>query len=217
MERNSECWYKTICEEPTCENCFTFKSMLWQFDHSGLPKSKYAPIKLDATTYNLEAYKQLANIRENIIDFVKSGKNLYMCSDNPGTGKTSWAIKMLHTWFHYTAETSIWNLRGMFVSVPKLLMQYKDFSNPLSKEYKQKLEEVDLLILDDIGVSGLTPSDYINLFVLIDARILADKSTIFTSNLTSVEDLASVVGERTASRIWYTSEIVKIEGGDMRG
>lgn len=190
---------------------------MWQFDHSGLPKAKYSPIKLDATTYNLPAYTRLSEIRGDIKSFVESGKNLYICSENPGTGKTSWAIKMLHTWFHHTAQANMWHLMGMFVSAPRLLMEYKDFSNPLSKEYKRQLEEVDLLILDDIGVSGLSAYDYTTLFVLIDSRALANKSTIFTSNKVSFESLANAIGERTASRVWHTSEIVKIEGGDMRG
>jgi DNA replication protein DnaC len=191
--------------------------MLWQFDNSGLPKAKYAPIKLDATTYNLEAYTRLNEIKNNIVDFVNDGNSLYICSANPGTGKTSWAIKMLQNYFHYKAETNIWNLKGMFVSVPELLMQYKDFTNPLSKEYKAKLNDVDLLVLDDIGISGLSAYDYNTLFVLVDKRMLAEKTTIFTSNKTSHKTLADTVGERIASRVWYTSEIVEIKGGDMRG
>lgn len=219
MAYNSNCWYQHVCKEPEehCENCFTYKAMLWQFDNSGLPKAKYAPISLDGTTDNREAYIRLNEIKTNIVDFVEHGKNLYICSANPGTGKTSWAIKMLQNYFHYKAETNIWNLKGMFVSVPKLLMQYKDFNNPLSKDYKNKLNEVDLLILDDIGISGLSAYDYNSLFVLTDTRMLAEKTTIFTSNKVSHKTLADAIGERTASRVWHTSEIVEIKGGDMRG
>ena len=105
----------------------------------------------------------------------------------------------------------------MFVSVPDLLLRLKDFDNPLSKEYKDNLRETDLLILDDIAVTGLSQYDYLQLFTLIDNRVLAGKSIIFTSNNVSVKDLEASIGERLASRVWRTSQIIELKGGDMRG
>ena len=93
----------------------------------------------------------------------------------------------------------------------------KDFEEPLSNEYKTNLKETDLLILDDIAVSGLSQYDYLQLFALIDSRVLAGKSTIFTSNNATFDDLKDAVGERIASRIWNNSVIVELRGGDMRG
>ena len=216
MDRNSNCWYIDTCDKE-CDGCTTYKYMLWQFDNSGLPKSKYKPISLIASDENLPVFQRLSAIRKDIVNFVDSGKNLYICSNNTGTGKTSWAIKMLHTYFHYTAQTNIWNLKGMFVSVPTLLLKLKDFDNPLSKEFKDRLNTVDLLILDDIALSGLQTYDYIQLFSLIDTRMLAEKSIIFTSNITSYDDLMDIVGSRIASRVWGNSEIIEIKGGDWRG
>lgn len=216
MERNSDCWYINVCNDD-CSNCVIYPQMKWQFDNSGLPKSKYKPIDLYASDEDYNAFVDLSDIRKNITDFVEQGKNLYLCSINPGTGKTSWAIKMLQTYFHYVAEGSIFNVRGMFVSVPEFLLKSKDFSNPLSNEYKENLRNCDLLILDDIAVTGLSQYDYLQLFTLVDNRMLAGKSIIFTSNNVSLKDLEASVGERLASRIWRTSKIVELKGGDMRG
>ena len=191
--------------------------MLWQFDNCGLPKAKYKPIKLMPQPSDRETFKRLAEIRKGIVSFVDEGKNLYICGHQPGNGKTSWAIKMLQTYFHYTAEGNLWNLKGMFVSVPNLLLQMKDFNNPVSNEFKHNLRNVDLLILDDVAVTGLSPYDYTQLFSLIDERMLAEKSTIFTSNITSVDDLSKVIGDRLASRVWHNSEVLEIKGGDRRG
>lgn len=214
--KNTDCWYQEVCEDD-CSNCVIYPQMKWQFDNSGLPKSKYKPIKLSPSRVDREAFKTLANIRENIDQFVADGKNLYICGDNPGNGKTSWAIKMLQTYFHYVAEGNLFNVKGMFVSVPSLLLQMKDFNNPLSKEYKDNLQNCDLLVLDDIAVVGMSQYDYTQLFALIDNRVLAEKSMIFTSNNASIEALDKSVGSRLASRIWNTSTVVEIKGGDWRG
>lgn len=192
--------------------------MKWQFDNSGLPKSKYKPIKLIPNRVDKAAFTQLANIRKNIVDFVNEGKNLYICGNELGNGKTSWAIKMLQTYFHYTAEGSLWTIRGMFVQTADLLLELKDFNNVRSTHYDiETLCNVDLLILDDVVVSGLSQYDYTQLFTLIDKRMLSEKSIIYTSNITSKEDLSNIIGDRLSSRVWNNSEIVELRGGDMRG
>ena len=218
MERNSECWYKDTCKD-NCDTCAVFFQMNYQMEHSGLPKEKQKPISLYLTDDNSgdeKAYNRLADIRKNIVDFVQSGKNLYICSKVTGNGKTSWAIKMLHTYFHYTAVGNYDNLKGMFVSTADLLLKLKDFNNPLSQTYKDNLENVDLVIWDDIALTNMSQYDYTQFYNIIDKRILAEKSNIFTTNCTDVKKLAELIGAKTASRIYYTSEVVELKGKDMR-
>lgn len=217
-QKNSECWYRFTCGDD-CDLCTTFVQMKYQMENSGLPKAKQQPIELfinDANAEDKRAYKELASIRANIVDFVTSGQNLYICSRYTGNGKTSWAIKMLHTYFHYTAEGNYDNLKGMFISTTDLLLRLKDFSNPVSRKYKDLLENVDLIVWDDIAVSGISQYDFTQLYNLIDSRILAEKSNIFTSNQTTLDGLVKVVGMRLASRIYNTSTIIEFRSGDMR-
>ena len=214
--KNTDCWYASVCQED-CSNCIVYPQMKWQFDNSGLPKSKYMPIRLVPESIDRGAFRQLANIRQNIDEFVEQGKNLYICSKYFGNGKTSWAIKMLQTYFHYVAEGNLFNVKGMFVSTSDLLLKLKDFDNPLKTEYKENLKSCDLLILDDIAVAGVSQYDYLQLFALLDSRMLAEKSTIFTSNVNTKEDLIKVVGDRIASRVWNNSTIIELRGGDRRG
>lgn len=218
MERNSNCWYVNTCEDD-CDRCTVYVQMKWQMEHSGLPEAKQRPIALYLTEDNSgdkKAFNRLADIRKNIVDFVQSGKNLYLCSKWTGNGKTSWAIKMLHTYFHYTAQGNYENLKGMFVSTSGLLLKLKDFNNPVSKAFRENLETVDLVIWDDIAVNGISPYDYTQLFNIIDSRILAEKSNIFTSNVVEVEELNKIFGARLTSRIMYSSEIIELKGKDMR-
>lgn len=217
-ERNSECWYKDTCKDD-CDTCAVFFQMKWQMENSGLPKAKQKPIVLKLTEDNemdTDAFLRLRDIRENIVDFVEHGRNLYICSDTTGNGKTSWAIKMLHTYFHYTAVGNYDNLKGMFVSTTELLLRLKDFNNPLSKTYLDNLRTVDLVVWDDIAVSGMSQYDFTQLYSIIDARVLAEKSNIFTSNQPTAEGLADFVGSRLVSRIYYTSEIIELYGKDRR-
>jgi len=217
-QRNSECWYIDTCTSD-CDMCTVYTQMKWQMQHSGLPEAKQRPITLYLTEDNSgdeKAFHRLADIRKNIVEFVESGNNLYICSKWTGNGKTSWAIKMLHTYFHHTAVGNYENLKGMFVSTTELLLQLKDFNNPLSKSYLENLKNVDLVIWDDIVVSGMSQYDFTQLYTIIDRRILAEKSNIFTSNQPTVEGFANLMGNRLASRIYYTSEIIELKGKDMR-
>ena len=217
-QRNSECWYRFTCGDD-CDRCKTFIQMKYQMDNSGLPKHKQQPIELwidEENECDRQAYKELAEIKASIVDFVKQGKNLYICSRYTGNGKTSWAIKLLHTYFHYTAEGNYENLKGMYISVADILLRLKDFNNPLSPKYKEHIENVDLIIWDDIALTSISAYDYSQLYSMINNRIFAGKSNIFTSNSVDIDELSKLVGAKLASRIYNTSTVIQFKGGDMR-
>lgn len=218
QQRNTNCWYAKTCSDD-CTNCATYIQLKWQMENSGLPKIQQEPIALyinESNEVDEQAYIRLAEIRSDIVDFVEGHKNLYICSEYTGNGKTSWAIKMLHTYFHYTAGGNYDNLKGMFVSVADLLLRLKDFKNPVDKAYKDNLENVDLIVWDDIGLSNISQYDYTQLYTIINNRMFSGKSNIFTSNCTTQEKLLELVGDKLASRIWNTSEIIEFKGGDIR-
>ena len=215
-ERNTNCWYLETCEDD-CSRCNIYFQMNWQMEHSGLPKAKQRAISLWLVDdIDQSAFDKLASIRKDIVDFVEHGKNLYICSKYTGNGKTSWAIKMLHTYFHHTAVGNYDNLKGMFVNVTDLLLKLKDFNNPLPKSYLDNLENVDLVIWDDIAISGISNYDFTQLYNIIDKRILAEKANIFTSNQPTFDGFVELMGNRLASRVYSTSEIVELRGKDMR-
>jgi DNA replication protein DnaC len=192
--------------------------MKWQMDNSGLPDKLQKSIEMYITEDNKcdkPAYKRLATIKKQIVQFVGEGNNLYICG-YAGNGKTSWAVRLLQSYLHYKASGNYEKLQGMFVSVTDLLLKLKDFNNPVSKEFKDNLERVPLVIWDDIGITGISQYDYTQIYTLINNRILAGRSNIFTSNLTKREQLEDIVGERLASRIYGLSEVLELKGRDMR-
>lgn len=216
--RNTECWYIDTCQDE-CQNCLTYFQLNWQMENSGLYKCQQRPMTLyidDLNECDRPAYKRLSEIRKGIVDFVGDHKNLYIAGEHPGNGKTSWAIKMLQTYFHYRAEGNYENLQGMFVNTTDLLLKLKDFNNPLPQAYKTALETVNLVIFDDIAVTGISNYDYTQLFNIINKRISSEKSNIFTSNIVKLDQLEKVLGSRLASRIYTASEIIELKGMDRR-
>lgn len=215
---NTNCWYINMCDDAgsDCEMCQLFLEMNWQMQNSGLPVAKQRPIKLKPEACDIEAFNNLSEIRRDVDEFIDNGNNLYLCSKYTGNGKTSWAIKMLQSYFNLRCEGNYEHLLGMFVSTPQLLLKLKDFSNPVSATFKQNLANVDVVVWDDIAVSGMSTYDYTQLFTYIDGRLLSEKSNIFTSNCSTREELEKIVGNKLASRIWDTSYVVTLFGKDRR-
>ena len=189
--------------------------MKYLMDNSGIPKNRQIPKSLIADI-DLEPYSKLADIKADIVNFVKDGENLFICSKYTGNGKTSWALKLLLKYFDEIWAGNGFRVRGMFVNVPTLLLQLKNFSHPLSEEYKHNLMEADLVVWDEIASTSISTHDYGNLLMFLDYRFSAGKSNIFTSNATTQEDIEKSVGSKLTSRIWNCSEIVEFRGKDRR-
>lgn len=90
--------------------------------------------------------------------------------------------------------------------------------SPDAQVYKQSYPYVfdcDLLILDDLGTELNNSFVSSQLFLCINERILKQKSTIISSNL-SLETLRDAYSERTFSRITSYYTIRQIPGRDIR-
>lgn len=200
-----------------CDACVRYSEMLYLMQHSGLPEAKWHPIDLYADSKNdVKMFKRLAGIKKHIVEFVESGENLYIASDGTGNGKTSWAIKLLFRYFDQIWAGNGFRTRGMFVHVPTYLSALKDFKNPLPAEYKKAVEECDLVIWDDIASSELSNYDYGNLLTTVDKRILAERSNIYTSNISDGDKLVVALGTRLSSRILNCSQTIILDGKDQR-
>lgn len=214
MPRKTDCWYKKVCSYDSCINCIRYAEMKFLMDHSGIPKVRQKPICLDpGVDYN--AFCELADIKDSITDYVNDGNHLYICSNETGNGKTSWAIKLLLKYFDSVWAGNGFRVRGYFQHVPTLLNTLKDFSTN-HDVLKNTLENVDIVVWDDIAGAKLSDYDIQQLLILIDSRVLEEKTNIYTGNLTSYESLEKALGSRLASRVWNCSRIIKFRGKDRR-
>ena len=213
--KNNECWYKKVCTNSCTPDCVRFREMSYLIAHSKLPKLLQTPRELfPATEEDKKVFERLSKIKERIVEFVDKGKSLYLASEQTGTSKTSWAVKLLLKYFD-----SIWcgnglRTRGIFIHVPTLLHELKDF------DHKVDLEEIincDLVVWDDIALTKLTEYEYSKLLMLIDNRLSNGRANIYTSNRESKDILSQYVGNVLASRIYNSSIVLKFNSKDCRG
>ncbi|RKD22210.1 DNA replication protein DnaC [Caminicella sporogenes DSM 14501] len=99
----------------------------------------------------------------------------------------------------------------------EILEEYK-FNSNQSPEIKLSYEllfDCDLLIIDDLGTELANKFTNIEIFNIINSRLIQNKKTIISTNL-SPADIIKIYGERTASRIFGKFTILKFYGPDLR-
>ena len=217
MERVSDCWYKSVCQKECTNSCIRYLEMKYLMDNSNIPKAKQLPQTLTAPKCDIAAFRRLAEIKNNITDFVDCGCNFYIASDRTGNGKTSWAIKLMLKYFDEVWAGNGFRTRALFIHVPSFLLKCKDFSNKdeAFEELKKLLPVVDLVVWDDIAAKTATEFELNQLLSIIEGRISLGKSNIFTSNL-SKEAMYDALGSRIASRICNLSIDIELHGRDKR-
>ena len=213
------CWYKRICTEQCSENCIRYKLMYSLFKQSNLPEALWNYKELVCHEKDLQVYKKLQAKSDAILNFIESGNNLYIYSENCGNGKTTWAIRLMYSYFDKIWHKSCFDCKALFVSVPKFLYNCKRSISQDVKGFEDLcnlISEVDLVIWDDIGEMKASDYEHQILFQYIDDRINSKKSNIYTSNKNK-EQLEDVLGVRLASRIYNCSECIEFLEEDKRG
>ena len=107
---------------------------------------------------------------------------------------------------------------AIFISVPKLLRKIKSTYSNESKinedDIIQTLEQVDCLILDDLGAEKSSDWTAERIFDIIDSR--QGKHTVYTTNYTP-DDLVKRLGERNFSRVINRdTTVLEVEGNNYR-
>lgn len=215
-----DCWYQRKCTNKCSENCLRYKLMYALFRQSQLPESLWKYKDLTACDNgDVQSFMKLKDISDNILDFINNGNNLYIYSCNCGNGKTSWAIRLMYSYFDNIWHKSCLDCKALFISVPKFLYNCKRSISQDVKGFEDLcnlISEVDLVIWDDIGELAVSGYEHQILFQYIDDRINAGKSNIYTSNKNK-EQLENVLGDRLASRIYNCSIPIKFIEEDKRG
>lgn len=211
----------------TCHNCSQGKycekcdKINYFLKNSLLSDKQQVPVKLspDADGTDLEEFKRLQKIMLNAYTFVNQGENLYLWSNKVGNGKSSWAIKIMLSYFLQSWRGSF-TIRGLFISMPKYLLELKKaISEP--NEYivhiNKYIRTADLVIWDDVSAyTKNSDFELNNILSILDDRLNAGRSNIYTSNL-SPEELNRALGSRLASRMVNKSIEIQLEGQDKRG
>lgn len=182
-------------------------------------QSKRIVLLIDDDEIDKKSFESLSKLENSIVDFVKAGNHLYIHSEICGNGKTSWAIRMVQAYFEKIWSNTELKCRALYISVPRYMIAIKDNIDEKSEyvgHIKKNVLSADIVIWDEIGTKSLTVFEQENIMSLINARIDAGKSNIYTSNLTDKE-LLGAVGKRLHSRISLTSHSIELKGKDKRG
>lgn len=217
------CFLFDICNHRDCDKDFCIRKYKTNalFDAALLSDKQRNKLTLylDNDQADLEAYSKLANLSQNISDFVNSGKNLYIHSIQCGNGKTSWAIRFIQNYLKVIWYKSDSFCKALFVSVPVFLNALKESissKNDYAEYIKQHVLEADLVVWDDIATKAGTEYEINQLLSFIDQRINLGKSNIYTSNLENKDKMFVALGERLTSRIYNYSIDIELHGADKR-
>lgn len=184
----------------TFDNCY----------YSSKPnKEKYGIEK--SPLENIEIIKSIA------IEFCKNiksekQKNL-LFTGNTGLGKTFISNCI-------AKEVIDKGLNVVYQTSPILMDQILDYKfsydkTESQKEKYNKIFNVDLLIIDDLGTETMNNNKFTELFNIINTRLLNNKKMVISTNL-SLNDLYNRYDERILSRLIGNFTICKFVGEDIR-
>ena len=130
---------------------------------------------------------------------------------NCGTGKSHLACAIL--------KSLLPGVNGLYIRVGDLIRYIRSTwakSSVLSDfEAIRQYVDIDLLVLDEVGVQAGTENEQQLLFAVIDARLAENRPTIFLTNLEPCE-LSRVLGERLVDRIREKCVPYKFAGKSQR-
>lgn len=221
-----KCWYKSVCGEQLqrCPyNAFCIRHYkMSALTHSATLEGKecYPPkLYLDKDGTDKGAFDELRSIQQNVTNFVSNGDNLLIYGTTSGCGKTSWARKILLSYFDTIWQSAdISECRGLFVSLPRLMSAMKDnIKKP--NEYFQYIDstilDADLVVWDELNYKDMSEYEHSYLLNIIDRRLSMGKSNIYTGNF-RLDILEQKLGTRLASRIVGSSKVIELKGKDKR-
>ena len=173
---------------------------------------KYYPDEPDSQNNPLQAAKHAARVAVDFINnFDTQHDNLLICGET-GVGKSFLA--------NCIAKELI--DRGYFVIYLSAVKLFDILGDAVfgsdradSDQILKQIMKCDLLIIDDLGTELVNSFTTTQLFNCINERLLADKSTIISSNL-SLEQLQNNYSERIFSRLVNRYTIIKLFGKDIR-
>lgn len=215
------CFAEAYCQKDksACnELCGGYRVLRALYNLSRIPERyRYnSPLKPDPA--DVPAFEVLNDYKECVHKKLEAGDGLYIWGKSTGSGKTSWACKIMSHYFRKIAfDTGLEN-EGLYIFLPTFLEDLRDNYDNKDPDFEQVLSMVKgckLLIIDDIGAERVTEWVRERMVSVINTRVSNNLSTIYTSNL-SPEELKAELGDRISSRVLGSSQVVEITGGDRR-
>ena len=175
--------------------------------------------KSDKEKYGIDKspLQNIEHIKDIALEFSKnidntSQKNLLFVG-NTGLGKTFLANCIAKRVIE-SGKTVVYQTAPVLMDkVIEYKFSYDKDDN--QKEQYNKIFDVDLLIIDDLGTETMSNNKFTELFNIINTRLLKNKKILISTNLT-LNELYKQYDERVISRLIGNFTICKFVGEDIR-
>jgi len=148
---------------------------------------------------SFEAYEFYGTVEQQerqrrLVQFLQEGKSVVMYGNN-GTGKTMLAFSSIR-------DKIVKGMSTRYVSLLDVIDEIKDtFSTGVSPlRIVEKYIGYDYLVIDEMDKSYGTPTEFINIFRILNGRYMDKKPTVLITNA-SKDDVISIVGRSSYERI----------------
>jgi DNA replication protein DnaC len=187
---------------------------------SAIPR-KYRTVGFDAPPVSDMArdpargpvYRAVKKFVDSIDERLADGEGLWLMGD-VGTGKTTLAMLVSKAAVEADHTVAIYSL-------PRLLSRIRrtydaEAGEQSYLEFFERLTEVDLLHIDDLGAEKRSDWVLEQLYAIVNERYETQRSVVVTTNL-SQEELEAQIGPRTVSRlVEICGDPLPLFGEDMR-
>jgi DNA replication protein DnaC len=142
---------------------------------------------------------------------IDRGRGIWLFGD-VGTGKTTLAMVVAKAALEHGRSVAIYSLPRLLNEIRRT---YDEGSDSSYVQLLDRLAEVDLLHVDDLGAEKSSPWVLEQLYAIVNARYEGEKSMVITTNLDR-EALVDQITERTVSRLEEMCDVIPVFGADHR-
>ena len=195
-----------------CPACFRAKMVEDRLKGAMIPP-RFLKKTLDSFEITKDWQGKASSIVKSFADdfpsVLKEGRCLILCGQ-PGTGKTHLACA-------YANSVISQGYTALFTSVLKIVRTVRSSWGTGTEEDVLKIfSDVDLLVIDEVGVQAGTDNEQQILFNILNERYNFVRPTVLISNLKQVE-MKSVLGERIWDRLKENGgKLVNLTGESFR-
>lgn len=171
---------------------------------------------LDESVYSEPEHmaKVVMYTKKYVSEFGKgTTKNNLVFTGNTGVGKTFLCNCIARELMDKNLSVIYLSAIELFDVMAKIRVQHSD--DVMLNEMYERIFDCDLLVIDDLGSELTNSLANSNLFFLLNSRILSEKATIISTNL-SIDAMRDIYTERVTSRVISAYDIIPVIGKDIR-
>lgn len=152
-----------------------------------------------------QGQRQAFNVaRRWVSEFLEGNPRNFIFSGSTGTGKNHLACAMANELMNRKRCVLVITVAEIMV---KMRDKYNKQSNVTEAQFLRYLSELDLLVLDEVGVQRMNDHESLVLNSIIDVRYTNERATGVLTNLKS-DDLTECLGLRAIERLLENGEWV---------